>query len=110
MKRRPITLVDIAFSIDDETRATDDARAARNLRAWAAAAPPTGPDDVRPGDVIVLAEAQWQRSVGVVDSVDTAGNVWATFGQRENPHPADRKTVRCRAPWAEVRIVSRARA
>ena len=99
VKRSPIKLapfVRVDFPIDDEDmRKADEERAARNHIAWAAAVPPTGPDDVRAGDVIVLAEEQWQRGPGVVDSVDSQGNVWATFGQREHPHPEDRKTVRC---------------
>ena len=106
---KPVTIgVSRSFEVDAGLRAHEAERAVRNRAAWAAARKPSGPADIRVGDLIVLEEPYWQRGPGRVDEVDALGNVWAIYGQRENPHPSDSKTIRCFCPWNEVRIVPRA--
>lgn len=112
MKRQPIITLHLepalAAMIDDEMRAKDAERAVHNRTAWASGIKPACPADIRVGDLVVLDSPYWQRGPGRVDEVDANGNVWAVYGQRENPHPTDSKTIRCFSPWNEVRIVARA--
>ena len=109
MKRKvSIDVQCVSFTITDEMRQADEERSARNRRTLKAAELPWGPGDIHAGDIVVPAEEQWQRGNGVVDTVDALGRVWATYGQRENPHPTDSKTIRCCAPWMDLRIVERA--
>lgn len=95
----------INIEIGTGLREVEEARASRNRALLATAIVPKGPEDVRVGDLVIPMEEYWQRGPGLVDDVDAHGRVWAVFGQRENPHPTDSKTVRCFSPWNEVRVL-----
>lgn len=99
----------VSHDLQEEWRASDESRAAKNRAALAAGRRPASAADVNVGDLVLpLGLEQWQRGPGLVDEVDNYGNVWAVFGQRERPHPSDDETLRCFMPWDECVVVGRA--
>ncbi len=98
--------VEIAFALDPDYERRDAERVAANARFIAEKTRrPDGPEDVRPGMLVVPASPAWYRGPGVVDRVDQLGCVWATYGPRPNTPPELTGPCRCFTPWGETRIV-----
>lgn len=106
---KPITIELPIFGIEfsEEQARLDGDRIGKNRRAWERGRLPSGPEDVRPGDLVMPLEPYWMRGAGVVDTVDQAGNVWATYGPPETRWTSN--PVRCCCQWDGVVIVKEVR-
>lgn len=108
---QPIT-IDMGWmfaGLDEERARRDGDLIGRNRKLWEQGRIPTGPEDVRAGDVIMPLEGYWMRGPGVVDRVDQNDEVWATYGPREGASAAEMDSVRVCSRWHSVVVLQEAR-